>query len=576
VRLHLEALEGRTLLNAYTAATVSDLIADINAANQTGGSNTIALTAPTTSPYSLTAVDNTTDGATGLPVIANGDNLTITGNADTIERSTADSTPLFRLFDVAGGASLALDNLTLQNGNAFGSGNSAQGGAIFNQGTLTLSHDVISSNQAQGATGQGSTGGGIANANGARLTIGDSLFSNNMAVGGDSGGGGQGGAIGNISNSHLTVTDSNFAGNLAQGGNGGVAGSGAVTNVGNASGGAIRTNGKDGDATITGCVFTNNQAIAGNNNTGASSTGGGSSLTVVGSSLGGAIGAVGNGELKVSDSVFIGNQAVGGKDNSGGSPRRNLVGVAGGGAILVSTSPGNLTTGFATIDKCTFTNNQAVGGAGSLLGSGSPSNLNLIGAGAGGAIVGVDGGKPTVTNSTLAHNQAVGGTGADGHDGGAGLGGGIGVVAGGPPTQFTGSLTMSNDTLAHNQAIGGVGGDGGSGGNGRGGGLYNDSNNAEISFSRVVGNRAIGGAGGNGGDGMGGGFYNASSVPATLIDSIVHGNKAIGGAEGAGGKRGEGQDNNIFGPVTEVTTHPGTMLIDALMSLLGHKDKQGS
>jgi hypothetical protein len=45
VRLHVEALEDRSLLNAYMAATVSDLIADINAANQAGGSNTIALTA---------------------------------------------------------------------------------------------------------------------------------------------------------------------------------------------------------------------------------------------------------------------------------------------------------------------------------------------------------------------------------------------------------------------------------------------------------------------------------------------------------------------------------------------------
>ena len=74
---------------ATRAATVSDLIADINAANTAGGANTITLTAPTTSPYVLTAVNNTTDGATGLPVIAANDNLTIVGNGDTIERSTA-------------------------------------------------------------------------------------------------------------------------------------------------------------------------------------------------------------------------------------------------------------------------------------------------------------------------------------------------------------------------------------------------------------------------------------------------------------------------------------------------------
>src|SRR5262249_47333485 len=73
--------------------TVLDLIADINTANKAGGSNTITLTAPTTSPYVLTVVNNTTDGATGLPVIANKDILTIIGNDDTIDASRVGSAP---------------------------------------------------------------------------------------------------------------------------------------------------------------------------------------------------------------------------------------------------------------------------------------------------------------------------------------------------------------------------------------------------------------------------------------------------------------------------------------------------
>src|SRR6516225_9663118 len=113
-RLTLERLEDRTLPSSYTPGSVADLIAHINAANQYGGSNTITLVAGKT--FSLTAVNNTTDGATGLPIIAANDNLTILGNGDTIQRSTAKSTPAFRLFDVAVGASLTLQNLTAQNG----------------------------------------------------------------------------------------------------------------------------------------------------------------------------------------------------------------------------------------------------------------------------------------------------------------------------------------------------------------------------------------------------------------------------------------------------------------------------
>ena len=87
-RFSLEPLEARALLASYTAASVSELIADITAANTNGGANTITLTAATTAPYVLTAVNNTTNDATGLPVIAANDNLTIGGGGDTIERST--------------------------------------------------------------------------------------------------------------------------------------------------------------------------------------------------------------------------------------------------------------------------------------------------------------------------------------------------------------------------------------------------------------------------------------------------------------------------------------------------------
>jgi hypothetical protein len=132
VRLTLEPLEDRTLLNHYFVANAAQLIDDINAANAAGGVNTITLTAPPSQPYTLTsAYGSNPDGATGLPTIAAHDDLTIVGNGDSIARGV--SAPAFRLLDVAPGASLTLESVTLQGGLAFGSGVSAEGGAIFNR-----------------------------------------------------------------------------------------------------------------------------------------------------------------------------------------------------------------------------------------------------------------------------------------------------------------------------------------------------------------------------------------------------------------------------------------------------------
>ncbi len=139
-RLFVEQLENRMLPSAYTALTTTDLIADITAANTVGGTNTITLTAPTTSPYAMTARFNTLLGGgagNGLPVIAANDNLTIVGNGDTIEKTSGASVS-FRLLDVAPLALLTLENLTLQGGYLYygdaDTGVGAAGGAIYNQG----------------------------------------------------------------------------------------------------------------------------------------------------------------------------------------------------------------------------------------------------------------------------------------------------------------------------------------------------------------------------------------------------------------------------------------------------------
>jgi hypothetical protein len=201
-------------------ATVADLINDINLANQAGGANTIVLQDNAT--FTLTTANNTTDGPTGLPVIATNDNLTIIGTNDVIQRSTTNKTPAFRLFDVAAGATLSLtatagSSLTLQNGLINGgvhvfTGNTAAGGAIYNLGSLSLTGVIVQNNTAQGATGAAGVDGADALGGGiyavGSLTADDCTIRNNKAIGGQGG------------NGHITKTHFGYSSTAGWGGNG--------------------------------------------------------------------------------------------------------------------------------------------------------------------------------------------------------------------------------------------------------------------------------------------------------------------------------------------------------------------
>jgi hypothetical protein len=234
-------------LSNFKAVTVGDLIADINAANTAGGTNTITLAANTT--FDLTTVDNRIDGPTGLPVIAKKDTLNITGlGGDIIQRDTA--APDFRLFDVASGASLTLQNFTLQNGLEDGSASSAEGGAIYNQGALVLSAATVQDNSAVGASGanakslnrdggagQDAAGGGIWSSGALTLENG-TLVQNNTVLGGNggdaykafsgndplsqagNGGYGAGGGV-YVAGGTATLVGGRLSGNVAEGGQGG-------------------------------------------------------------------------------------------------------------------------------------------------------------------------------------------------------------------------------------------------------------------------------------------------------------------------------------------------------------------
>jgi len=278
----LELLEERTVLSSYMAATVTDLVNDIKAANAAQGTNTIALVAGNT--FTVTAVDNTTDySGNGLPVIAANDNLTILGNGGRITRSTASGTPAFRLFDVAVGASLTLSNLTLANGqDAFcGEGKDAYGGGIYSSGSLTLTNVTLSSNSAVGMNGAvwdnggggwyfspgGFAYGGGLYVAGGTATLTNCTISSNSAIGGTGVGpiGGSGGSPGGsaaggglyVAGGTVTLTNDTLTSNSAQGGST----DGQHCYAGGGFGGGAFVAG--GTVTLTNDTISSNSAIGG-------------------------------------------------------------------------------------------------------------------------------------------------------------------------------------------------------------------------------------------------------------------------------------------------------------------------
>jgi hypothetical protein len=279
LRLRLERLEDRTVPANFTAASASELIADINAANLTAEADTITLVAGKT--FALTDQNNATDGRTGLPVIAATENLTIIGNGDVIER-TASATP-FRLFDVAAGSALTLENLTLQGGSAVGSGAASRGGAVYNQGTLTLDGVTVQNNTALCGDPSGNAAGGGLYSSGV-LVMTNSTVTKNVATGGrgeDShgsswwfvpagpGGIGYGGGL-YVGGGLATISNSSLTGNTAIGGDGGNwaphTPSSAGGDGGNGFGGGVYAAG--GDVTLHNSSVTGNMALGGAGGTG--------------------------------------------------------------------------------------------------------------------------------------------------------------------------------------------------------------------------------------------------------------------------------------------------------------------
>jgi hypothetical protein len=218
-RLFLEQLETREVPASVTAASVTDLIADINAANLAGGSNTITLAAGAT--FTLSAAYSY---GNGLPAIAANDNLTIIGNNDIIQRKAKDTTA-YRLFDVSAGASLTLANLTLQGGLARGSdggnfgapGGPGLGGGIYVEGSTTDPSGVSVPGGTANLTNVTLTGNTAEGGNGSN----NQVLIRGVLRGPGAGGDGVGGGIYVGGGGSLTMHLCSVSGNSATGGSGG-------------------------------------------------------------------------------------------------------------------------------------------------------------------------------------------------------------------------------------------------------------------------------------------------------------------------------------------------------------------
>jgi len=355
----VEPLENRILLSAITVSNLLDsgpgsLRAAVTQANADSTPDTIQFQSGLTGTIDLTTSGNSTDGPSAL-LISHSMTIAadITGPGIAIARDAG--ALAMRLFTIATGATLTLQNLTL-------SGGLAQGGA--------------------GGSGGRGGGGGAA---------------------------GLGGAIFNAGS--LNISGCTFTNNQAIGAAGG-SGSASIT-LGGAGGGGLVSGGQPGSSSGPG------------GNGGAPSGGKGGTASTIGAPGGfGGGGGGGAGEFTNSTSQAAGNGGfgAGGGARGGGSGPGGYGGFGGGGGY---GDPGSGLGGFAGGNQ----DNSSFGGGG--------------GAGLGGAIFN-DAGAVSIANSTFTLNTAQGGSGGASAQSGAGLGGAI--------FNYTGSLSALNCTLSGNSA----------------------------------------------------------------------------------------------------------------------------
>ncbi len=342
-RPQLEVLEDRHLLSTFTvvlatdnggpsgqkvSATTGDLRYCVEQADaaHTATTDSIGFSSKlTTTPHTITL-----NSANGPLVLSDSHPLTINGPTGlTINVSGGNQV---EVFDVASGM-VTIKNLPIIYGKA------ANGGGIYNQGTLTLSNCILDHDSANAGDG-----GGIFNVGTLTLTK-TTLYLDSALRGG--------GIFNNGAAATATLTSSNLSNDTATSGGGFFNNSGtatltkcALTNNSAFDGGGIFTN---GTATLTNVTLSGNSATheAGGvrNDTSGTATLSGCTLANDSAMFGGGI--VNFGTLTVTNSTFSNDSAS-----------------SDGGGIAMALSA------TATLTNCTLANNSTTGGNGSNSGGG--------------------------------------------------------------------------------------------------------------------------------------------------------------------------------------------------------------
>ena len=562
----------------------------ICAANGTAGADTITLDVNVTLTAPSPDAAIVAFGGAGLPSVSS-DVTLVAGAGNTISRSGVAGTPPFRLFNVVAAGSLTLQGVTVSNGRIAptvlpGFANVLQGAGIHVAAGATLrliAGAVVRDNFLEAPStiqteSNVAEGGGIWN--GGTLIVDSSTVSGNAAFGGKNmifhtAGEARGGGV--FSSGSLTLTNATFADNKAAGGGGAVFEENFSSRGGFGKGGAVYS-AATGTATITGGSFTGNRAEAGITQGGVAGNGGGGALYNAGNvpSITGA---------RFADNIAQGAFAAVAGNTYGGAVHNALnatIGLISGatfednhvfGPTTFNLVGGDLFELEIEIEQSDCPQESIDAGACEALKLITETTIPALFSNAGGNNRGgalyTEGLVTQISGGTVFRMNEALGAGALFHSGGSGFGGAVAVGDGGR------IATIQQTTFEDNAANGGNAGD--SGGDGRGGAIWVKAGGTigTISQSTFTGNVADGANGypnpikfkvknikdirklvSNGGTGKGGAIFvddpftlfaggpiQVNPAPAARIDAIVDStfdqNTAYGGG-GVSGENGEG------------------------------------